>query len=454
MMLWARRRQSIYFGSAAALIVLVLGFSYLLFVDKQPSCFDGKKNGDEIGIDCGGSCRLLCPFQVSDFVVLWSRSFKVTPNVYNAVAYVENPNFGAGIEEISYTFTLVDDEGVLIKQRKGSTFIVPNGVTAIFEGGVITGRRVPARTFFEFNEKPVWVQAVDSSEQLKVVSRVLRDKETDPRIDAVIKNESIEDLFNVEFVTVVSDVRGNAIASSQTVIPLLEKLSQRDIVFTWPEPFPKEVEACTAVSDIMLLLDVSGSMNDDSLDPPQPLADAKQAAGEFVESLSEDDLIGVVSFATNAQLEQPLTAVHDKARAAVNSLVILPEEEEGFTNIGDAIERAHQEFFDVRVGEDEHKQAIVLLTDGQANKPSDPGGEPYALSRAAAARADNIEFYAIGLGDEVNATFLSSIATVPAQYYQAVKSRDLNGIYKQISAAICERGAAVIDIIPHVPFAN
>ena len=454
MMMWARRRQSIYFAAATALAVLVLGFSYLLFSDKQLSCFDGRKNGGEVGIDCGGSCQLLCSSQVSDFVVLWSRAFQVTPEVYNVVAYVENPNFNAGIENITYTFTLVDDEGVLIKQRKGATFIVPNGVTAIFEGGVITGRRVPARTFFEFSEKPVWTRAVDNSEQLKVTSRVLRDKETDPRIDAVIKNESIEDLFNVEFVTVVSDINGNAIAASQTVIPLLEKQSQRNIVFTWPLPFPKEVEACTVVSDVVLLLDVSGSMNDDSLDPPQPLTTAKQAAGEFVERLSAEDLIGVVSFATNAQIEQPLTVVHDKARATIDSLVILPEEEEGFTNIGDAIERAHQALFDVRTNRGERKQAIVLLTDGQANKPIDPGGEPYALERAATARSDNIEFYAIGLGGEVNAAFLASIATVPAQYYQAVTSQDLEGIYKQISAAICERGAAVIDIIPHVQFAN
>ena len=195
-------------------------------------------------------------------------------------------------------------------------------------------------------------------------------------------------------------------------------------------------------------------MNDDSLDPPQPLTTAKQAAGEFVERLSAEDLIGVVSFATNAQIEQPLTVVHDKARATIDSLVILPEEEEGFTNIGDAIEQAHQALFDVRTNRGERKQAIVLLTDGQANKPIDPGGEPYALERAATARSDNIEFYAIGLGGEVNAAFLASIATVPAQYYQAVTSQDLEGIYKQISAAICERGAAVIDIIPHVQFAN
>ena len=56
--------------------------------------------------------------------------------------------------------------------------------------------------------------------------------------------------------------------------------------------------------------------------------------------------------------------------------------------------------------------------------------------------------YTIGLGDKVNTLFLRDLASTPKQYYQAAKSRDLDGIYREISGDICEKGPAIIDVIP------
>ena len=88
------------------------------------------------------------------------------------------------------------------------------------------------------------------------------------------------------------------------------------------------------------------------------------------------------------------------------------------------------------------------MTDGLANEPEDPGGEPYAIEYSNKAKAQGIQMYTIGLGDKVNTIFLRELASEPQKYYQAAKSRDLDHIYREISDDLCESGPAVIDVIP------
>ena len=68
-------------------------FAYVWpIVNQAPTCTDGKQNGDELGVDCGGGCVDFCSNQITMPTVLWSRAFPVTTNVYNATAYIENKN--------------------------------------------------------------------------------------------------------------------------------------------------------------------------------------------------------------------------------------------------------------------------------------------------------------------------------------------------------------------------
>ena len=63
--------------------------------------------------------------------------------------------------------------------------------------------------------------------------------------------------------------------------------------------------------------------------------------------------------------------------------------------------------------------------------------------------------YTVGIGEGVNAPFLRELATTPEDYdqqffYRAITSKELGGIYENISDALCERGPAIIDIIPRI----
>jgi len=432
---------------------MLSGIPLYLFLHKTPTCFDGKTNGEERGVDCGGSCLLLCPFEVTEPFVLWSRAFKVTEGVYSAVAYIEHANSNAVVMDAPYVFKVFDNANVLITEREGTAYILPNIVTPIFEANISTGERIPTRTTFEFTRDLSWEQSSISGSPYVVRNQKLSRLESVPRIDATVLNQSLVDLFDLEVVGVVFDVNDNAIAASQTIIPLIEKQSSKEIVFTWPEPFTTRVERCVAPVNVMLLVDTSGSMNDDNMDPPQPLTDAKNAAADFVGRLTKNDNIGLVSFATNAAILQEITDDHIQARDTVSNIVILPEEETGSTNIGDGIQKAVEAFsrFSTQMlGEDIHsdRKIIILLTDGLANEPEDPGGEPYAVSFANTAKDSGMSLFTIGLGDNVNKVFLAELASSPSQYFQAATSRDLDGIYRKISEDICEKGPAIIDVLP------
>lgn len=446
-MSWAGRRRFSYAAGIVVFLLLVVGVPLFLQFYERPNCFDGSQSGDELGIDCGGSCQLLCEFQADDPTILWSRAFETAPGSYNAVAYVENPNTGAAIDTIAYTFRLFDANNILVAERSGSTFLLPGRVTPIFEADIRTGNRIPVRTFFEFKEPPVWYAANDSPSRLSVVDRALSNLETNPRLDATLVNDSVETFSDVEVVAVVFGTDGNAVATSKTFFERVEKRMARDLVFTWPAPFPKRVEACVAPADVMLLLDVSGSMNDDGEDPPQPITDAKRAAASFADRLDVLDKSGLIVFATEGVLRSALTLQHGNTRDQILNIAIDPKEEAGFTNMGSALSKAEAELSSARAN-DKARKISVLLTDGKANAPEDPGGEKFALSEALRAKSNDVIFYTIGLGEKVNAPFLEEIAGSSNRSFLAPTSNDLDGIYQDISADICERGPAVIDIIP------
>jgi len=454
-MSWSSRRRFIY-----ALVVLgggalVLGLFLFTFYNQPPTCFDGRKNGDELGVDCGGACNQICLAEVAPLVIQWSRAFRVSSGNYNVVAYVENPNNSAGIRAISYRFDLFDENNVPVANREGKTFISPGGISPIFEANIETGASVPTRTFFEFTEEPRWYKASDTRDRLSIQGKELLQTETRPRINAILKNSSAVDEFNdIDVTAIVFGTDGNAIAASRTIVPFLSPRESQSLVFTWPEPFAKNVERCIRPADTMLLFDVSGSMNDDGDDPQQPIEDAKAAALSFGDRLSSDDRIGLVSFATNAELNHVLSLEHKNVGDSLRALTVLPEEEVGSTNIGAALEVAFEELFNInqdRGSVTNFRRVILLLTDGKANAPEDPGGEVFAMSKAREAKATGITIYTIGLGDLVNTDFLRDIASLPENYHQATSAQELNQIYRSISESICERGPAIIDIIPRTP---
>ncbi|MFA6257372.1 MAG: hypothetical protein WC646_03680 [Candidatus Paceibacterota bacterium] len=239
-MTWALKRQIFY---VIILILFIAGSGFLILYpkfNKAPTCSDFRQNGDETGVDCGGSCLRACVAELDDLSVVWARSFKVIPGRYNAVAYVTNHNKKAAVRKINYRFRFGDANNVYIGKREGSTFIPPGGNFAIFEPGIDIGNSVPVYTTFEFTSPPEWLQVPQEKiNQLKIAvsNLTLKDETTAPRLSATIKNNSLFTVKNLGVVAILYESSGNAVSTSRTYLNELAPLEIKDINFTWPEAF-------------------------------------------------------------------------------------------------------------------------------------------------------------------------------------------------------------------------
>lgn len=446
-MIWATWRRAQYFAGFAIFFLAIAAWVYVANFYQEPTCFDGKHNGGEADVDCGGSCVRICAFSVNQPEVKWSRSFRVSDGFYNAVAYVENTNREAASATVDYKFSLFDAAG-LITEVEGSTILPPDGLYPIFEGRVATGNRVPTRTFIDIAPVEVWQPSSTGREQFSVIERELVDSDSRPRLDAVLRNNGLEEVREVEVVATIFDAAGTALATSRTYVDNFGPRSDTKLVFTWPEPIAKTLTSCEVPTDVVVAIDTSGSMNNDQPEPPEPITSVKEAAARFVNRLGENDQAGVVTFATTAGLARSLSKDRAATAGSVAAISIDPKEETGYTNTSEGISLAATELSSARHNDDARK-VMMLLTDGLATAPgTESEAETAALTAALAAKDAGVNIYTIGLGMNVKMEFLRQVASDPQNSFQAVGAADVDRIYRDITSSICEQGPAVIDIVP------
>lgn len=243
MSVWSAKRQLTYIGIFLLIIIIAIGFFVMRLLSVDPTCFDGRQNGDETSVDAGGSCQIEDPEEVLGLVPLWARPFKIADSVYTVTAYFENQNRESGVYNIPYRFRVYDNENVIITERRGETFIGPNQNSAVVETAIQTGNRIPFEVFFEFDQEPVWLEAPEkfSRSQITVTEQNLEDTEAGPRLDMKLFNRGLDDLSDVEIIVILYDIEGNAITASKTVIDKFISTTTETVVFTWPETFDRPV---------------------------------------------------------------------------------------------------------------------------------------------------------------------------------------------------------------------
>ena len=138
---------------------------------------------------------------------------------------------------------------------------------------------------------------------------------------------------------------------------------------------------------VLLAMDVSRSMAATDV-PPTRLRAAQTAAHEFVDKVPKKFRIGVVSFATRAQVTIPPTADRTLVSAAIESL----HTGEG-TAIGDAVALAASLGRRQRAGGVVPPTSVLLISDGARD-----GGRRTPLAAARQARAMHVPVYTILLG--------------------------------------------------------
>ncbi len=210
-----------------------------------------------------------------------------------------------------------------------------------------------------------------------------------------------------------------------------------------PQAGQKEEEIITEGIDIMLTLDISGSMKAEDFAPQNRLGAAKDVLKEFIKT-RHNDRIGMVVFSRYSFTQCPLTLDYGALIELLNK-VDIGMIEDG-TAIGMAISNAVNRLRDSNV----KSKIIILLTDGVNN-----AGKIDPLTASKAAKAFGIKIYTIGAGKpggamypvedpifgkryvhmdtEIDEKLLKNIADETAGLYFRAKDKEgLREIYKTI----------------------
>ncbi len=238
---WSKKRKgSILFVFFVVAFAILVFLSYKIFY-RPASCTDGRQNGSESGTDCGGSCKLICKNQAASPIILWQRLFRVSPGLYTAAVYIQNPNLDAGAYSVPYRMRVIDDYGVSIYERNGFVDIYPKYPFPLIETGVLLGERIGKRLVFEFTGEPVWQREQAQITALSITNEAVYNEFSSPRVEALLENNTAKDIYDTKVAVIVYDASGNAMGVSKTIVSKVPAFGSYPAVFSWPEPFPSTV---------------------------------------------------------------------------------------------------------------------------------------------------------------------------------------------------------------------
>lgn len=243
---WAERRRAGIAGGIAFTLLCLTGLSWYLFFYHPPTCFDGIQNQDEQGIDCDGSCSLMCiaPRVDAD----WTRAVRTAPGVYHGVSLIKNPLTNVRGTGLKYTMSLYDAGNILVAERRGTFDLDPGATRVLFESNVTTGERVPVRAFLRI-DGGVWDKAEPVVDEIRIIPGVVDEKAR--TFTASIENTTPNTENDIVADALLYDAEGILVTASETRIPVLAPRERQDVVFTWPEPFARPIRT----SDIVVRLD-------------------------------------------------------------------------------------------------------------------------------------------------------------------------------------------------------
>lgn len=230
---WSQKRKTIYAGITIVLALVIIGVPAFLIFYKAPTCFDGKQNGSEKGVDCGGKCTRLCQTEFFPPSVAWSRIENVVPGIYNAAAYIINPNNEGEARDVPFHMELYDKEGMLIIEKKGTVTIPPHRNTLAFSGLINVGKSIPAKIVFAFTGVPDWNKKADPLSAIVVSGQDYKEEGNNSSLLVTLKNDGLQILNNIAVYVVLNDKDGNTIGFSKTFIDSILPKSIATAPFTW-----------------------------------------------------------------------------------------------------------------------------------------------------------------------------------------------------------------------------
>ncbi|MCB1494641.1 MAG: VWA domain-containing protein [Bauldia sp.] len=233
-----------------------------------------------------------------------------------------------------------------------------------------------------------------------------------------------------------TEARAGAVVLSRTRLQMIAAIAcwcLAVLALAQPERVGEPVEITRAARDIVLAIDISGSMDKRDFETPdgerkQRLAVVRDVVRTFIEG-RQGERMALIVFGSKAYVQAPLTEDLDTI------LELLDRTEVGMagphTALGDAIGLSIRTF----EASDVEQRLLILLSDG-----GDTASRMSPVNAAEIAAGEDVEIYTIGVGDpdatgedRVDVATLRDIAArTGGEYFFADDEAGLNTVYERI----------------------
>lgn len=181
---------------------------------------------------------------------------------------------------------------------------------------------------------------------------------------------------------------------------------------------PPPAVAGEGLVSLLLLLDTSGSMSG------AKIADARAALRAVLESMAVRRMeVALVTFGSAVRYDPRPTSERHRLEEQIEAVAA-----DGMTPMLEALTLTRDEILPNCRG----ARVVALATDGH---PSD-GSEEEILALAAVLKQEGVRIVVVGIGDDVNRSFLERLASAPEDYHGARFSGQLPEIYRKVVAGL------------------
>ncbi|MEK7554999.1 MAG: hypothetical protein AAB518_03395 [Patescibacteria group bacterium] len=210
-------------------LAVIAGIAWLGFLGIRggASCFDGRKSGNETGVDCGGSC-VSC--EIKDLKPIESPrivTFDTGGGRISAMIEFRNSNVRFGADPFSYSIVFIGTGGPIATTTRQS-FIYPGEVKFIVQSDVaapaaFTRAKVETTNPF-WHPAEVFVRPHIVEREIEIE---LRSEDREAVISGFASNESPFELGEVVVHIAVTGSTGGTMGAARTVIDSLDAGEER-----------------------------------------------------------------------------------------------------------------------------------------------------------------------------------------------------------------------------------
>lgn len=254
------RRKLKKLSIVAMFLFLFLISTYDYWKLKEEPCFNGVRDKEEEGIDCGGICPNNCsvppkPPKVQDLRTEWVKFVKDGENNYDLIANLSNSNNQWGVSSVDYKFNVYNKDDRIVGTRSGKTYIMPTG---FLEN---TGTKYLIEDDFETSEEIKKVDLemynfnwseIKNDKSLAISNKII--KVVDQKYGfvengnefyyayGVTRNTSAYSFFMIDVKVILFDSNNKPIAAGKTNQWTLEAGQGWEFIIYWKNPFEKGVD--------------------------------------------------------------------------------------------------------------------------------------------------------------------------------------------------------------------